>query len=110
MTPELFQAILAMDSYNRTGSAETLRGLVLPVTNKIGDAVILQGTGGVAEDPAHGFFAQAYDLNGQKIISFRGTDTSPPGQFALDAVTVFRRESVGTPIGRRRMPLSFISR
>ncbi len=74
MTNDLFLAILAMDSYNRTGPRNTPSGLVLPVNDQIGDATVLAGPGGVMEDPSTGFFAQAYDLGGQKIIAYRGTD------------------------------------
>jgi hypothetical protein len=73
MTNDLFLAILAMDAYNRTGPRGTAVGLVVP-DGPIGDATVLSGPGGVMEDPFFGFFAQAYDLGGQRIISYRGTD------------------------------------
>jgi hypothetical protein len=70
---DLFTAILAMDSYNRGYN----RGLDV-TGNSIGTATL-----GLQSDTAGGsagvnasFFAQAYTLaGGQKIISYRGTDS-----------------------------------
>ena len=67
---DLFMSILSMDAYNR-GYNEGLK-----VSGGIGTATLLRN----ADDPegvarAASFFAQAYTLqNGQKIISYRGTD------------------------------------
>lgn len=74
MTPaaisnELFHAILAMDAYNR-GYGAKLTGLSDAVGTKIGTATVI----GSATDTADGFYAIAYEHNGKKIISYRGTD------------------------------------
>jgi serralysin len=66
---ELFHAILAMDAYNR-GYEAKLTGLSDAVGTKIGAATVI----GSATDAADGFYAIAYELNGKKIISYRGTD------------------------------------
>ena len=70
MTSDLFLAILAMDAYNRTGGGSTV-GLALPNTTGIGTATLDLKS----EDLPSGFFAQSYIWNGQKVISYRGTDT-----------------------------------
>ena len=69
MSNELFNAILAMDAYNR-GNGAKLTGLSDAVGTKLGNATVI-GTSTVAAD---GFYAIAYELNGKKIISYRGTD------------------------------------
>jgi hypothetical protein len=66
---ELFHAILAMDAYNR-GYGAKLTGLSDAVGTKLGKATVI----GSATDAADGFYAIAYELNGKKIISYRGTD------------------------------------
>jgi hypothetical protein len=72
MSNELFYAILAMDAYNRGYDAK-LTGLSDAVGTKLGNATVIGSAGGAAAQ-ADGFYAIAYDLNGQKIISYRGTD------------------------------------
>ena len=74
VSPELMNALLAMDVYNR-GPDVNLRGLSIDGA-VIGNAIL------APIDPsdralAAGFFASAYDLNGQTVISFRGTDFDP---------------------------------
>jgi hypothetical protein len=73
MNSDPFLAILAMDAYNRTGGDVTTLNLVVP-TQLIGD-VKVDVSGG---DNFAGFFAQSYvdQATGQKIIAYRGTDTS----------------------------------
>lgn len=70
--PDLFRAILAMDSYNRDYDVGLYIG-----GNQIGNAIL----GINADDPegtarAVSFFAQAYTWNGKTIISYRGTDSA----------------------------------
>jgi len=69
MSNELFHAILAMDAYNR-GYGAKLTGLSDAVGTKLGNATVI----GSSTDLADGFYAIAYELNGIKIISYRGTD------------------------------------
>ena len=77
MNYTLFNAILAMDSYNRGYAA----GIELPGSDneevKIGAATIKDNSSdllGGGADSAIGFYALAYNYNGSKIISYRGTD------------------------------------
>jgi hypothetical protein len=71
ISPDLFLAILAMDSYNR-GYNE---GIVVS-GSQIGTATIgaASPTGLNSPERAASFFAQAYTLqSGQRVISYRGT-------------------------------------
>ena len=75
---DLFRAILAMDAYNRgynagigapnlgLGGSGTRIGLAI-----VGDNSSVLGAG---RDQAASFFAQAYTLGGQTVISYRGMD------------------------------------
>jgi hypothetical protein len=68
VSPELFSAILAMDAYNR-GPDRKLH----VAGSQIGNASL----GTSLADTNVTFFGQAYTLlNGQIIISFRGTDST----------------------------------
>jgi hypothetical protein len=97
---DLFNIILAMDSYNRG----YLPGLKLE-GSRIGDAAILQSQGFTvpANSQAAGFFAQAYRLDsGEVTISYRGTDINfsvpvlnPTGTDLLNAYGV----GAGSPFG-----------
>jgi hypothetical protein len=87
MTPELFKAILAMDSYNRGPTPGLNLNAAGASDTQIGNATL-----GLSSDdpsanmkttaPAAGFFAQAYNWNGTTVISYRGTDN--PGFFASE--------------------------
>ncbi len=79
---ELMYAILAMDAYNRGYSP----GIVL-TGSQIGTATITTDSTREFRDPgadpeaptpdqAAGFYAVAYEWNGETIISYRGTDTN----------------------------------
>src|SRR5467141_318756 len=81
MTNDLFLAILAMDAYNRTAGGTPV-GLVLPGSIQIGTATLDR----VREDTDSGFLAQSYIWGGQKVISYRGTDTSPAAELDKDAL------------------------
>lgn len=71
MSPDLFMAILAMDSYNRGYNA----GINLsPSATHIGSARIDSSLA----DTNASFFAQAYNWNARTIISYRGTDQAFP--------------------------------
>lgn len=79
MDEELFAAILAMDSYNRGYGAGLVLDQDVPLTapQKLGSATIIP-TSPENQDGwrGAGFFASQYLLaNGQKVISFRGTNT-----------------------------------
>ena len=75
MTDALMSAILAMDAYNRSYD----EGLVLTGATvdqgKIGFAEIVQADD-VAAARAVSFFAIAYDIDGERVISYRGTDNA----------------------------------
>src|SRR5262245_23041982 len=74
----LFRAILAMDAYNRGYNA----GLKISSSQKIGLADLKIAMG---DEPAQsaGFFAQSYQLGGETIIAYRGTDVLPALNLAL---------------------------
>lgn len=65
----VFKAIIAMDSYNRGYNP----GIVLTGT-QLGDATLTLNSTSIPNSQDDGFFAQAYDWNGETIISYRGTD------------------------------------
>src|SRR5680860_753983 len=78
MTKDLFLAILSMDAYNRgynpgiSGLSEVSDGSV-----QIGTATISFNLDNASLTPqaiAAGFYAVAYEWNGETIISYRGTD------------------------------------
>ncbi|MGD9851516.1 MAG: Mbeg1-like protein [Nitrospirales bacterium] len=76
VSSELMYAILAMDAYNR-GYNPGIVGLG-GMGSQIGTATV----GIDADDPegvaqAAGFYAVAYQWNGETIISYRGTDAKP---------------------------------
>src|SRR6202521_802117 len=79
MTNDLFLAILAMDAYNRTARGTPV-GLVLPGSIQIGKATL-------DPDAGHtdlGSLALAFIWGAQKVISYRGTDTSPAAELDKD--------------------------
>jgi Lipase (class 3) len=69
---DLFLSILALDSYNR-GYNSGVAGLSDNVGTQIGNASIVDKKGDQAAQ-ATGFYATAYSLGGETIISYRGTD------------------------------------
>lgn len=75
MNRDLFLAILSIDSYNR-GYNVGVTGLT--VGGAIGSATILTDAS-TELDPAAaqaaGFYAIAYEWNGETVISYRGTDS-----------------------------------
>lgn len=77
ISKDLFLAILALDSYNR-GYNVGVSGLSDNLGTEIGSARI----SGRPMDPTAaasiGFYATAYDWNGETIISYRGTDNFGP--------------------------------
>ena len=75
MNKDLLLAILSMDAYNRGSNP----ALIVDATS-IGGATV----GDFAENDITSFFAQSYDLGGQKIISYRGT-INP----AIDALSAY---------------------
>lgn len=75
MNRDLMLSILALDSYNRGYNKRlTLSG------NQLGTAVSIRQSdtrnGSVAVNA--GFYAAAYDWNGETVISYRGTDEFVP--------------------------------
>ena len=85
MNRDVFLSILAMDSYNR-GDQPGIRGL--SETGKLGTATLRPATSGQkAGWQAAGFYAIAYDWNGEKVISFRGTDFGEVESGARDVLT-----------------------
>lgn len=79
MTKDLFLAILSRDAYNRgynsgsSGLSEVSDGSV-----QIGTATISLNLDNAFLTPqaiAAGFYAVAYEWNGETIISYRGTDS-----------------------------------
>lgn len=76
MNRDVFLAILALDSYNR-GYGVRIRGL--EESGHLGSATIRTFEDGEQEGwQDAGFYAIAYDWNGETIISYRGTDHLNP--------------------------------
>ena len=77
---DLFLAILSMDAYNRgydrglevDGDSLGIATISTDSERELRDPDAPQGTATQAQDV--GFYAIAYDLSGEKIISYRGTD------------------------------------
>jgi hypothetical protein len=77
MNPDLFRSILAMDSYNRGYGAGIA---VLPESGQIGGATIRAFQAGEQSGwQSTGFYAIAYNWNGETVISYRGTNPNGPG-------------------------------
>ena len=74
MNNNLYQALFALDAYNR-GYAEGIEGLG-GVFSQIGNATLSQqsNTQGSSDEVNASFYAVAYSYNGETIISYRGTD------------------------------------
>lgn len=82
MNPILMKAILSMDAYNRGynasirfGNNSSLSEANINIT-KIGNATVI-GHSDIeinSEERNSGFYAIAYEYNGEKVISYRGTD------------------------------------
>lgn len=64
---ELLLAVLSLDAYYRGGSDEAQIGLT---SNIIGDAEFVQADSGLGGT----YSASRYQLGGETIIAFRGTD------------------------------------
>ena len=79
MNPILMKAILSMDAYNRgygAGLGNDINGLG-GVGTRLGNATMSTDstiTPSTSNGQAAGFYAIAYDYNGEKVISYRGTD------------------------------------
>lgn len=79
LNPELFKAILAMDSYNRgydasiqlTGSQ--VGNASIKTDSQILGTTVVDGQT-VDRHETIGFYALAYDYDGETVISYRGTD------------------------------------
>jgi Protein of unknown function (DUF2974) len=76
--PILLRAILSMDAYNR-GYGAGIKNLVGEATLSTDSAL----TPSTAAAQAAGFYAAAYTVGSQTIISYRGTD-GDPGDYATD--------------------------
>lgn len=77
MNNNLMKSILAMDAYNRgynAGLGDKIQGLG-GAGSKIANSTILN-IPLPANSQAAGFYALAYDYNGETVISYRGTDTA----------------------------------
>nr|WP_316656193.1 hypothetical protein [uncultured Gellertiella sp.] len=75
ISKDLFMAVLAMDSYNRGYNASVgtaADGLGSQAGLKVGSASIMLSSD--SSSSSAGFYAVAYNWNGQTIISYRGTD------------------------------------
>lgn len=83
MTDDLFLAILSMDAYNR-GYDAGIDGLG-SAGSKVGLAEIIDADLPIGSVEA-GFYASAYDLSGQTVISYRGTDVDSLSELANEAL------------------------
>jgi len=87
ISPELFKAILALDSYNRGyGAGIELTGTEIGNATIGIDSSVIKDTDDVRRDIPAGFYAIAYSYNGQTIISYRGTNADTAAAFANDAL------------------------
>lgn len=82
---DLEYSLLSLAVYNKTVTQEELAGwtLVSPLTlaqNLIPNADSLPFS------DESGFYAEAYERNGEYVISFRGVDTSSAGDFLTDLI------------------------
>jgi hypothetical protein len=68
MKREVFLSILSMDSYHRDPNSE------FQVQGNLGNASFLGDSSEISGSANSGFFASAYDWNGEKIISYAGTN------------------------------------
>jgi len=92
MNNALMNAILSMDAYNHGYDESVTLATVLNST-QIGNATIIAQsdiTGGSDAREA-GFYALAYDYNGETIIAYRGTD--------YPQVDTYRDHINGWPLG-----------
>lgn len=72
ISDSLWYAILAMDAYGR--GYDAMRPVLSDaIGTKLGNATVI-GSAGDATAQKDGFYAIAYELDGQKIIVYRGTD------------------------------------
>jgi hypothetical protein len=83
MTDDLMLAILSLDSYDRNFDQQ-----LRVSSNQLGDAMVQQVDLPSGAESI-GFNATAYDLNGQTIISYRGTDTTSKGSLLTAALNGF---------------------
>ena len=91
MNRDLMMSVLTMDSYNRGyNSSITVPGLSENKNTQIGRALVYDNKGDLAAQAAN-FYAIAYTYNGEKIISYRGTDN-----ISADAVNAYAI-AIGNP-------------
>jgi hypothetical protein len=96
--PILMNALLSLDAYNR-GYGAGIAGLSDVIGTRIGNAEIVRGT--EADDAAAvnaGFYAIAYNLDGQRIVSYRGTNAEPLSALIADALNGYGVAG-GSPFG-----------
>lgn len=86
MNRDLLLALLSMDAYNR-GARAAIKATKLPANGSLGRANIIniETPAGSAEAS---FYAIAYELDGEKIISYRGTDDKPKDALSGFAIGV----------------------
>lgn len=93
MNREVFLSLLALDAYNRGAGAQIGDLENIPNVSKVGTATVRTDSdrrfGQDAVDA--GFYAIAYDWNGETVISYRGTnfpnDPLNPTDAEIEAVT-----------------------
>jgi hypothetical protein len=96
MNREVILSLLALDSYNR-GYGQTIFGL--PASESIGradidrDSLVLGSTSAGRVDEAAGFYAIAYDWNGETVISYRGTNF--PSTWTLSQIAELSNDVLG---------------
>jgi hypothetical protein len=86
MAANTYRAILAMDSYNRGyGANVNLSGSAIGVIQLLNRETLGITSDQYAKWQAAGFYAQAYNWNGENVISYRGTNFD----FSLTSVEDF---------------------
>lgn len=115
MNTELFKAILAMDSYNRGygqginfGINTDAVGITIGNATVLNNSSILKASDGVTRlDIPEGFYAIAYNYNGEAVISYRGTDENVVSPWGTNGSDLLNGYGVGA--GYPMAPQAFLA-
>jgi hypothetical protein len=79
LNPQVFLSLLALDAYYRGVGAGINNLSSIPNVSRIGNATIVNDSDRLLGEDARtaGFYAIAYEWNGETVISYRGSDYDP---------------------------------